>query len=244
MSYREQREVLIRERREMVARYIIENHCTIKEAYQHFKEDQSLMDMFQQYRIGFSLSTLKRELDIPLKHSNPELFAEVRPLIDGNRNNVLTNQTMTREAFARLIIVKRDLEGKSFRVIGKELELAETSVIRIYKDYAGKIELTQEDVDLAKKSDMKLTPHIQDKVDQHQKGIEHQILSWAHYALETKCDLSTLSRHFGLEEQEVRLTLSELLPLLDYELYLSLQEQLGLFDEILYQTEQGLTKKK
>ena len=243
MSYREQREVLIRERREMVARYIIENHCTIKEAYQHFKEDQSLMDMFQQYRIGFSLSTLKRELDIPLKHSNPELFAEVRPLIDGNRNNVLANQTMTREAFARLIIVKRDLEGKSFRVIGKELELAETSVIRIYRDYVGKVELSQEDLELAKKSDMNLRPHIQDKVEQHQKGIEHQILSWANYALETKCDLLTLSQHFGLERQNVKNTLSELLPLIDYELYLTLQGQLGLCDELSYQ-EQAPVKKK
>lgn len=244
MSYREQREALIKERREIVARYIIEHHCTIKEAYQHFKEDQALMNMFQQYRIGFSLTTLKRELDTPLRHSNPELFAEVRPLIDGNRNNVLTNHTMTREAFARLIIVKRDLEGKSFRVIGKELELSETSVIRIYKDYVGKVELTQEDLDFAKKSDMKLTPHIQDKVEQHKNRIEHQILSWAHYALETKCDLSTLSHYFGLKQQEVRVALSELLPLLDYDLYRSLQGQLDLFDDSLQQIEQRPMKKK
>jgi len=239
MNYNEMRELLINKRRDITAQYICDHKCTIKEAYEQLSKDKDLMKQFEQYHVGFSITTLKRELDLPLKQSNPKLYEQVRPVIDGNRNNVITNKTMSREEFACLVVLKRDVvEGKSFRTILKELDLSEGTVIRMYREYKDQIELTEEDYQKAKESDLQMTPHIQDKVSQVRSGLENRILSLAQYAKQKNCNLQQLSQYFHISETELKMTLIELLPILDPDLYESLKLQLGLENEVQKETEQ------
>lgn len=231
------RELLINKRRDIAAQYICDHKCTIKEAYEQLSKDEELMKQFKQYHVGFSITTLKRELDLPLKQQNPQLYQQVRPVIDGNRNNVITNKTMSREEFARLVVLKRDIEGKSFRTILKELDLSEGTVIRMYREYKDQIELVEEDYQKAKESDLHMTPHIQDKVSQARSGIENRILSLAQYAKQKNWNLQQLSQYFHISETELKMTLIELLPIFDPDLYESLKLQLGLENEVQTETE-------